>query len=127
MTKRAFAVTRPDASMEEHKMTTTANRYRINEHRAMTEPRYAAQAVTVDGYGDPVIIVQPVGEEPNDGPTGEPIAEITIDGDFTAAADLDHALAGRNLRRIGDWEPCDFGAIATVTNAIAASGERGED
>lgn len=80
----------------------------------MSTDRYAAQAVTVDGYGDPGIVVQPVGEQPNDWPTGDPVAEITIDGDFTSADDLDHALTGAGFERVTEWEPCAFGSAATV-------------
>jgi hypothetical protein len=77
--------------------------------------RYAAQAVTVDGQGDYEIIVQPVGDEPNDWPTGDPVAEIPLDGDFTSPADLDHALTIERFERVSEWTPAPFGSIATVT------------
>jgi hypothetical protein len=102
-----------EAEVERRRAVATAPVPATTSRSDMTT-RYAAQAVTVDGYGDIAIVVQPVGEEPNDWPTGAPVAEIPIDGDFTSAADLDHALAGRDLRRVTEWEPAPFGSVATV-------------
>lgn len=79
--------------------------------------RYAAQAVTVDGYGDPAIVIMEIATVPGDGLDGQlgEVDALTIDGDFTAEADLDHALTGAGFTRVSGWEPCDFGSIATVT------------
>ena len=72
----------------------------------MTDTRYAAQAVTVDGYGDPEIVVQPIDGDPdNDWPTGDPIATVIIDGDFTDSADLDHALTASGSRGLPSGSP----------------------
>ncbi len=76
------------------------------------QQRYAAQAVTVDGYGDPEIVMQEIA--PDGWPFGAPVANVPLDGDFIQAADLDHALTGAGYERVSDWEPAPFGSIAIV-------------
>jgi hypothetical protein len=73
--------------------------------------RYAAQAVTTAGYGDPEIVVQPIGEKPNDWPTGDPAAALPIPGE---QVDLDAELRTAGYRRVTGREPAEFGWVSTV-------------
>jgi len=77
--------------------------------------RYAAQAVTVDGYGETEIVVQGVDGEPNDWPSGRVVAEIPVDAEHTGTDDLDAMLADAGFTRVTQWTLCTFGVVATVT------------
>jgi hypothetical protein len=76
-----------------------------------------AQAVTVDGYGEPEIIVMARHFGGSDIATRFPIPSKI--GPVEEVANLDGHLSQHAFRRTGDWEPTPYGSLAPVRRTHA--------
>jgi hypothetical protein len=82
----------------------------------MRATRFAAQAVTLDGYGDTEIVVQALDGDDKRGywAAGPVLATLPITDGHTSTDDLDAALADAGYTRRTPWAVNSFGVTADV-------------